>query len=412
MKAPVPEPVKVRTVVCDGMTSNSGDRFQESPAQLSSLPENVTGTKPRILHKLPPFPVPAKVSKPADGLRALANVKPENKQIVTVSSIYKKNQNGKKKNAYKSGKNLLDSVVKKSVSLQDPLVSSHNDPDSFPKQPTIIGSNLTTQSKNAKAVSKSTSDDESSRVEDKSSSIPKSSVDVSYIGRSPSIPSPNEGSFLQLRSMQSKTKSESAPTNENITTNAKDPSISESSIDATSSIEEFNPPLNSTLRPILSTPDVSSRPKPPSLRQPPPPVPRNITSFSTSVLSASRRPLRNVTFNTTPDLLHTSSSDDDFQECFRSSSSDMTVPLKKSQRLVSEVDKIQATEKKVCGDSSRGQALVKVGFNNYEFKAHMTRTPVIIVKILSNNSPPIYLLSLYFQCSANDKRTEFMTSEV
>ena len=44
----------------------------------------------------------------------------------------------------------------------------------------------------------------------------------------------------------------------------------------------------------------------------------------------------------------------------------MTVPLKKSQRLVSEVDKIQATEKKVCGDSSRGQALVKVSFNNYK----------------------------------------------
>ena len=401
MKAPVPESVKARTVVCDGMTSNSGDRFQESPAQLLSLPENVTGTKPRILHKLPPFPVPAKVSEPADGLRALVNVKPENKQIVTVSSIYKKNQNGKKNNAYKSGKNLVDSVVKKSASLQDPLVSSHNDPDSSTKQPTIIGSNLTTQSKNAKAVSKSTSDDESSTVEDKSSSIPKSSVDVSYIGRSPSIPSPNEGSFLQLRSTQSKTKSESAPTNENITTN-----------DATSSIEEFNPPLNSTLRPILSTPYVSSRPKPPSLRQPPPPVPRNITSFSTSVLSASRRPLRNVTFNTAPDLPHTSSSDDDFQECFRSSSSDMTVPLKKSQRLVSEVDKIQATEKKVCGDSSRGQALVKVSFNNYEFKARMTRTPVIIVKILSNNSPPIYLFSRYFQCRANDKRTEFMTSEV
>ncbi len=124
---------------------------------------------------------------------------------LSLSALFiRKIRTEKKNNAYKSGKNLVDSVVKKSASLQDSLVSSHNDPDSSTKQPTIIGSNLTTQSKNAKAVSKSTSDDESSTVEDKSSSIPKSSVDVSYIGRSPSIPSPNEGSFLQLRSTQSK----------------------------------------------------------------------------------------------------------------------------------------------------------------------------------------------------------------
>jgi hypothetical protein len=76
--------------------------------------------------------------------------------------------------------------------------------------------------------------------------------------------------------------------------------------------------------------------------------------------------LRSVTFNTT--------SSDDFQDCFQSSSasssSDTTVSLKK--KFVSDVVKTQETENEARGDISRVLALAMVSLDH--FKADRTLT--------------------------------------
>jgi hypothetical protein len=120
LKAPENERLKPRTIYSDGTTSISDEHCnQESPAGLLPIPVINTCKKLRILHKIPSFRVPAEIEQA--GVHALGNVKPENKKIVTVRSIYKKSQNGKKNDVCKLGEKLADSEVNKYSSLQNPL---------------------------------------------------------------------------------------------------------------------------------------------------------------------------------------------------------------------------------------------------------------------------------------------------
>jgi hypothetical protein len=215
---------------------------------------------------------------------------------------------------------------------------------------------LTTQSKDAK----STTHSEGSKVEDTTSNIMRCSVDVSHFERSPSMPSPHNNSNPQNSSMKDKSESKIRSTIESIKVIEKNPSVAESSVNsnnepssnmASLSIQEFNPLFNSTLKPIPSLPDESTRSKPSSLRQPPQPVPRDISSlFSSPAPSVCRGPSRSVTFNTT-------SSSDDFLECFSpSSSSDTMVSLKRYRPFVSE----KVSETKDPGNN-KSRERIKVG---------------------------------------------------
>ena len=286
-----------------------------------------------------------KVAKPDNGPRAAVNAKPENNQVVTVSSIYNNNQKRKKNDTTKVGKSLVDSVIKKTDFFQNTLVSGNAED---PKSPRIIELDLTTQSKDAKAVSKSTPHCESPKVEDTSSRVTKGS---------------NLHVCLKQDIPESKSRS---TTNESITTNKTIPSVVERvhankpSLSTFSSLtQEFNPPFNSTLKASISSlPDVSIHPKPSSIRQPPSPIPRDaLIRFSSPVPSVSCAPLRSVTFNTT-------SSFGDFQECFRSlsasSSSDTTVSVKKYQLVSSEEARTQAAGNNVRIDNPRAQVKVSV----------------------------------------------------
>jgi hypothetical protein len=351
--APKQEPLNLRTA--DEITSSSRDCCLESPAKLT---------------------------KPDNDLRSVEKIKPQNNQIVTVSSLYKNNE--KKKN---SGQNSADSMMNKFDVSQNTLASSNPED---PKTPRIVGLDLTTQSKDAK----STTHSEGSKVEDTTSNIMRCSVDVSHFERSPSIPSPHNNSNPQNSSMKDKSESKIRSTIESIKVIEKNPSVAESSVNsnnepssnmASLSIQEFNPLFNSTLKPIPSLPDESTRSKPSSLRKSPPPVPRDISSifsspapslpdestrskpsslrqppqpvprdisslFSSPAPSACRGPSRSVTFNTT-------SSSDDFLECFSpSSSSDTMVSLKKYRPFVSE----KVSETKDPGNN-KSRERVKVG---------------------------------------------------
>ena len=124
--------------------------------------------------------------KPADRFSADGNdVKARDKEIVTVSSIYKKNQNGRRNKACKPGQNLTDSTVGNKPSfVADPPVKPD---ESSQRHPAILRSSPENQSKNY---------------------APECSFELSNSNCSPSISSCNIGTKLHLRSKQDKINSE------------------------------------------------------------------------------------------------------------------------------------------------------------------------------------------------------------
>ena len=124
--------------------------------------------------------------KPAERFSADGNdVKARDKKIVTVSSIYKKNQNGRRNKACKPGQNLTDSTVGNKPSfVVDPSVKPD---ESSQRHPAILRSSPENQSKNY---------------------APECSFELSNTNCSPSISSCNIGTKLHLRSKQDKINSE------------------------------------------------------------------------------------------------------------------------------------------------------------------------------------------------------------
>ncbi|CAB3984741.1 Hypothetical predicted protein [Paramuricea clavata] len=350
LKAPENERLKPRTIYSDGTTSISDEHCnQESPAGLLPIPVINTCKKLRILHKIPSLRVPAEIEQQA-GVYELGNVKPENKKIVTVRSIYKKNQNGKK-NVCKLGKKLAYSEVfnlpfhSTLKPVPSPDESFQPKPSSSRQPPPPVPCDISSLRPLTPVPSPSPEPSDSSY--DRPSCCPLRSVTFNTTS------SDNFQDCFQSSSASSSSdttvslKKNQRFVSDVVKTQETEDEARGDSTRVRALAKVFNLHLNSTLKPVPSPDDISSL-------RPLTPVPSPSPEPSDSSHDRpSCCPLRSVTFNTT--------SSDDFQDCFQSlsasSSSDTTVSLKTNKQFVSDVVKTQETENEARGDSSRVRAL-------------------------------------------------------
>lgn len=240
------------------------------------------------------------------------------------------------------------------------------------------GSNLQLHSKQDKLKSDSMANSKVIMVKDGGSD------DVSYANLSSSIPSSYGESDCLHNSAADRVYRKSVPNGEIMTAQQGNSIILKTSVDSgnnepplstSSSTEQFNPSLHSTLKleppPSLGSGDsqlLNSRhltppvPRDPFIR-PPTPVPSLPTRDR-----PFRRALQSVTFNTTPDVLNRSSSSEDFPESFESSSvtslsSVTTTSTEVDQQLLSELVKSKKAEVKVRGSQLQTQEKVSSSYS-------------------------------------------------
>ena len=353
---PVRAKVSVKATTVDAHETRSLTSGQKSPLKHRKNPSK----RKRIFNK-----IRGKKSKPTNDLHEQAkNENSENKPIVTVKSIYKKNPNAKKNNVCKTvdgnteAKNELDA-------LQKMHLVSHSEPSTSTEHPSIPVSKPTIQSGVNKVTTKATSEEETFAVKDKSSSVSGRFLDVSCVEPSPSVPSIKDGSKTQLCVTEGKVKENGQLVkHENcvIMENSVDKSKDESS---PSSTVEFNPPHHSTLKQQPSSSDTASISEIPKSHHSPPHVKHRVRLDrpATPVPCVPlrnrpfHRPLQSVTFSPTPNILQMSSSDDNFEECFQSSnqSSSSSAAEHVSLKVKSKVLNSQQ-HKKIDGNISAAKA--------------------------------------------------------
>ena len=198
-----------------------------------------------------------------------------------------------------------------------------------------------------------------------------SSVDLSHANVYPSIPSRNGGSNCHHNLAANKVSRKSIDNDKIITAENEKSIVLETSADCSvepplstsSSTEQFNHFLHSTLKSVPSSPRGPDHSQLLNSREPTPPVSRDNPVLRPPAAKTSpvthdlpfRRTLQSVTFNTTPDVLNINSSSDDLLESFESSSvaslsSGTTTSTKEDQQLVdSKLDVSQETAVRVRG---------------------------------------------------------------